>query len=333
MRKYTGNKDKDSLEEAINLGLDKEDVDDIYASLVAITQTVDEKGEWGWFEIRDMLHALKGDLTALIPLEIIENVCYNIEEFMLYDFIPSNFSRNWCEIQEEIEQVVGKQALKDSDDDNAMKATIDNTMELKLDNEDVDDILTSLLAITQKIDEKGDRAWLEIKDMLNTLKGDLSALISSEMIKNISYKIEAFMLCDFAPTFFPRDWYEVQREIQTLIGNSISIDSEGFKLTPLKLSREGAIDFELDKEDVDDILASLVTISHTVDTVNDSTWYEIRDMLRALKGDLAALIPQRLIEKVNHKLEKFILCDETPNGFQSQWYAMEKEIESLMTVS
>jgi hypothetical protein len=325
---------KGTLDKAVDLGLDKEDVEDILASLVAITQIVDEKDEEKWFEIRDMLHALKGDLTALIPFDIIENVCYEIEEFMLCDATPSHFPRYWCETRKEIENLVGIQVPNVSDVYNSTitKEINDESNELALDKEDIDDISASLIAITQTVDENGERAWFAIRDMLHALKGDLTALIPFKNIENICYKIEEFMLCDFIPYEFHKNWHHLQNEIQGLIGNNgLTAYSKEFESSSFTQDKKGAFDFELDKEYIDDIFISLGGISRAINKVSDSSWNEIRDMLHALRGDLAALIPQNLIENVNNKIEEFMMYDETPEGFPSEWREMEKVIVNLIT--
>jgi hypothetical protein len=58
-----------------------------------------------WLEICNMLHALKGDLSALIPEEIIGSIVSQIENFMTSNSFPREFARKWRVVQNDLECV------------------------------------------------------------------------------------------------------------------------------------------------------------------------------------------------------------------------------------
>ena len=86
--------------------VDREDANEIRESMDAITAIAADASDAEWQEIRDMLHALKGDVSVVIPEEIIGKVVAQIERLMKNDRLPPDFARQWDGVEVAIDRII-----------------------------------------------------------------------------------------------------------------------------------------------------------------------------------------------------------------------------------
>ena len=98
--------DSTELEDSTEFSMDREDANEIRESMGAITAVASDPSDEEWQDIRDMLHALKGDVSVVIPEAIIGMVVVQIEKLMKYDRVPPDFASEWDRVEVAINRII-----------------------------------------------------------------------------------------------------------------------------------------------------------------------------------------------------------------------------------
>lgn len=94
------------IEYSSEFSVDSEDANEIRESMEAIASVAADASDADWREIRDMLHALKGDVSVIIPEEIIGEVVAQIEKLMSCDRLPPDFASEWNRVEVAIDGII-----------------------------------------------------------------------------------------------------------------------------------------------------------------------------------------------------------------------------------